>query len=171
MKERQQAAQNQAQRPAQSNNPDIRPLGQPAPQRQPNRPPVRKIERATFVDEEVVEAELVDDPSNPRSGGPNRLSNLDTRPAPGSSEVHMADERMTDRLHETFDHRLGQLGTKQAVPLATSKPAVSAAKEQTNKKIEVQTQEEVTHWLVTMLQNPDTVRAMFLATEIFQRRF
>jgi hypothetical protein len=160
MKERQQAA---GQQPRPMSPPQAQ---QSTPAKPSARPPMRKEERQTAAyQDEVVEAEVVD--LTPRDQGPNRLSNLDTRAKPGTANVSMADERMTNRLQQVFDHNVGHL------PKTAGQVQVSTvvANEQTNRKIEVETQRQDIHWVTKLLQDPESLRSAFIASEIFKRKF
>jgi hypothetical protein len=156
MKERQQAAQQQA-RPA-----------QPPPVQQAKQPPAssRPLARKAVHQGEIVDAEVVD--LTPIEQGPNRLSKLDTRSKPGTANVSMADERMSEHLQQTFDHSVGTLPKSSAsqAPVSTV-----VANEQTNRKIEVETQKQDIHWVTKLLQDPESLRSAFIASEIFKQRF
>ena len=132
----------------------------------PNRPrqlprqPVRQAERARQFEDEVVEAEIVDaQVLNPRELGPDPLSNIDTRP--GLAQViSLADEKMADHVHDVFDHEVMHLSG-----------ASEALKKESDKNSQVTRREMQSSPLVDMLRNPETLRAAFLASEIFQRKF
>lgn len=185
MKERQQAAQQPArpatsqqqssqqssqQQPPQAQRPP-QPQRPPQTQQQPSARPATKPQfrnderRAAGQQGEILEAQLVD--HTLRELGPNRLSNLDTRAAPGTTDVSMSDERLTEHLQQTFDHTVGKLpkGANQA-PVSTV-----VANEQTNRKIEVETQRQDVHWVSELLQHSESLRSAFIASEIFKRRF
>ena len=161
MKERQQQAAQPA-RPQPARPQQSQPSTQPP--KPANRPPLRP-EKQNLPVAEIVEAEIVD--STPREQGSNRLSNLDTRAKPGTANVSMADERMAERMHEVFDHTVGHL--PKTVGQATVSTVV--ANQQTNRKIEVETQQQDIHWVTKLLQDPESLRSAFIASEIFQRRF
>ena len=164
MKERQQQAGGQPQRPQQPVQP---PQQQQQPVRNQNRPPNRPPNRPIqpIAEAEIVDAMIVD---NPRELGPDRLSSLDTRQAPGTTNVSMADERMASHVQQVFDHNLGQLS--QAPPMRVPEPKASS-QEKTKQKTEVSVQKQSVPWIIRLLQNPDTLRATFVASEIFKRRF
>lgn len=171
MQERQQAAQQQARSQApQMRQPSLTqqpPLAQQSSAKQSvNRPALRREQAAsTSYEDDIVEAEIVD--LIPVEQGPNRLSKLDTRAKPGTANVSLADERLVEHLHQTFDHSVGKLAK------ATSQAPVSTvvANEQTNRKIEVETQRQDIHWVTKLLQDPESLRSAFIASEIFKQRF
>ena len=158
MKERQQQAGGQPQRPQQPAQPQ-----QQQPARNQNRPQNRPIQ--PIAQAEIVDAQIVD---NPRELGPDRLSSLDTRQGPGTTNVSMADERMASHVQQVFDHNLGQLG--HAPPMKVPEPKASSL-EQTKQRTEVSVSKQSVPWIIRLLQNPDTLRATFVASEIFKRRF
>lgn len=160
MKERQQQAGGQPQRPQQPAPP---PQQQQQPVRNQNRPQNRPIQ--PIAEAEIVDALIVD---NPRELGPDRLSSLDTRQSPGTANVSMADERMASHVQQVFDHNLGQLS--QSPPMRVPEPKTSSF-EQTKQRTEVSVSKQSVPWIIRLLQNPDTLRATFVASEIFKRRF
>lgn len=181
MKERQQAAGRPA-NPQQSDNP--RPQ-QTAPQQraippqqkqsrpqEKKRPPNRGNQQPEILQAEIVQADVVQDNFNrsnvPREAGPDRLSSLDTRPHPGSKSLTQADERMASRVQQVFDHGLGQLSQKPAIKVPETGVTGS---DQTNQKTEVSHQKQASHPMQQVLRNPDTLRAAFVAGEIFRRKF
>lgn len=141
--------------------------GAPAPKAAPPRPPVRQAERARpvlsseVVDAEILEAELVDKAQ--RARGPNPLSNLDTRPAL-AQHIGQTDERMAGHMQEVFDHDV--TGLKQA-----SNALQGPGSNQTNVRSEVTKRSHQVSPLVSMLRSADTLRAAFIASEIFARKF
>lgn len=164
MKERQQGGGQPAQRPPQQAQQPQRPPQQqnrPPQSRQPKRPQDQVREA------EIVEAQVFE--SNPRELGPDRLSNLDTRPRPGSDDVNMADERMASHVQQVFEHGVGQLSQKPAIKVSDTNAAPSD--DRSNRKTEVQTQAQNIHWLTQMMRQPETVRALFIASEVFKRKF
>ena len=168
MKERQQGGGQPAQRPAQ---PAQRPAQAQQPQRpQQNRPPQSRQPlrpQGQVMEAEIVDAQVVE--SNPRERGPDRLSNIDTRPRPGTDNVNMADERMASHVQQVFEHGVGQLSQKPAIQITD--PSAAPTDDRTNRKTEVQTQAKNVHWIAQMMQQPDTVRALFIASEVFKRKF
>lgn len=169
MKERQQAGgspppqQQPRQQPVQQQRP---PQQRPPQQRQSQqRPPVRP-QPAQVFDAEIVEAEVVD---QPRELGPDRLSSIDTRPKPGTANVNMADERMASHVQQVFEHGVGQLSQKPVIQV--NEPSAAPSDDQTRRKTEVHSQKQNVHWMTEMLRQPETVRALFIASEVFKRKF
>lgn len=169
MKERQQGGgqpaqqrpPQQAQRPPQAQQPQRTQQNRPPQSRQPLRPQDRVLEA------EIVEAQIVE--SNPRERGPDRLSNIDTRPRPGTDNVNMADERMASHVQQVFEHGVGQLSQKPAIQV--NDPSAAPSDDRSNRKTEVQSQAKNVHWLTQMMRQPETVRALFIASEVFKRKF
>jgi hypothetical protein len=96
-----------------------------------------------------------------------KFGNVANRKPPVTSGVDQADERMAQRLHQKFDHSVGQIEQK-----ATSRPAFSEPRaEQTNQAQEVQRRQESVSPLISMLRDPDSLRAAFIVSEIFRRKF
>lgn len=136
--------------------------------KQPKQVPVRQAERAdsTYAEvEELVEAEIVEQPSVQSSG--KKFGNVSKRKPPVTSGVDQADERMAQRLQQKFDHSVGQIQQK-----AASRPAFSEARaEQTNQAQEVQRRQDSVSPLISMLRDPDSLKAAFIVSEIFRRKF
>lgn len=153
----QEAAERLAQRVNQSNA--------PAEKRKPPRQ-VRQSERAPLepelVDAEIVDAEIVSS-GNPRELGPNPLSNIDTRQSL-AQEVGRADEKMAEHIQDVLDHDVGRLGD--------ASDGFSGAGKQSSSKIasQVDRREHMVSPLVDMLRRPETLRAAFIASEIFKRK-
>jgi hypothetical protein len=171
MKERQQAAkqpqpqrqnqkQNQQQQQPRTSQPQSKKTQSAPPT---SRQPQRKSDQSAY-EQEVLEAQVVEES---REQGSNRLSTLDTRAKPGTASVSMADERMAEHLHQVFDHSVGSFGN----PITQPPVSNVVANEQTNRKIEVETQLQDIHWVTKLLQDPESLRSAFIASEIFQRRF
>lgn len=162
----QQAAQRMKERQAGGTPPRPQPPpAQPARPQQPRKNP-RPQNQPPMA--EIVDAEVVT--SNRRELGPDRLSTIDTRPTPGTNDVNQADERMASHVQQVFDHGVGQL-SQQAVIKVPEPTASSQANDQSNRKTEVQTQQMELHWLSETFRNPNTLRAAFIASEIFRRKF
>lgn len=126
-------------------------------------PPVRQAERARPVlqaepADEVLEAQVIE---LPRSAGANPLSNLDTRPAL-AQQIGLADERMAGHLQEVFDHPVSKIKQASAA-LEDSSVAIAGSSE-------VRVRAKQSSPMVEMLRNPQTLRAAFIASEIFARR-
>lgn len=154
-----QAAERLANKVNQSSNPPKPPVRR-TPQQS-----VRQAERAP-IEAEIVEADLIDE------SGPNPLSDLDTRyrsrpVAPRtrsvSHGVDQADERMEGRLHQSLDHDMVQLRDASAA-LGGNSPNVAHSG-----STSVTRRDRQVSPLVTMLRNPQTLRAAFIAGEIFRR--
>ncbi len=154
-----QAAERLAEKVSQSSS------GSRPPVRKPPAQSVRQAERAP-LQPEIIEAEVID------AQGPNPLSDLDTRysgqttmpPRTSvSAGIDQSDERMAGRLHQALDHDVVQLRNASTV-LGGNSPDVAhaGATKVTRRKRQVSP-------LVTMLRNPQTLRAAFIAGEIFRR--
>lgn len=134
----------------------------------PKQVPVRQAERANAPHvevEELLEAEIVDQPQVQSSG--EKFGNVANRKPPVTSAVDRADERMAERLQQKFDHSVGQIQQK-----STSRPSFSEPRaEQTNQAQEVQRRQESVSPLISMLRNPDSLKAAFIVSEIFRRKF
>ena len=166
----QQAAERLAQKANQGSNQGTR---RPAPKRPPPQSPrpshsVGQAERSRrpihpeVVDAQVVEAEVVQ-PSRSvdRRRGPDPLSSIDTRPELAQVIDH-ADEKMADRVHQDLDHEMMHL----------SKASSALDSDQTGKEGHGLTRHQyAVSPLVDMLRNPETLRAAFIAGEIFRRKF
>lgn len=131
------------------------------------RRPVRERERtsrhleAQVFDEDIIDAELLEQP-NRRELGPNPLSNLDTRPGL-AQEIGMADERMAEHLRDVFDQKAAR---------RTGGPrTMERGPGETEKKSELQRRDLDVSPLVAMLRQPESLRAAFIAGEIFRRKF
>ncbi len=140
--------------------------GQPRPQPRPAAS-VRRAER-TRIDPDILDAEIVDaelvQPANTRELGPNPLSNIDTR-RKLAQEIDQADERMAHRIHEDLDHDLVQL--KDASKALERHDGDSSSGEVSYVERRVNSVSP----LVDMLRQPETLRAAFIASEIFRRKF
>jgi hypothetical protein len=144
-------------------------------QARPARPkPIRQAERAPvdpeILDAEIVEADVVPPPARPSRGtgsqsmrtpqrlareqGPNPLSNIDTR-RPLARSIDLADERMAEHVQEALGQDLPPLGD------ATARDSGS----------QVERREQIHSPLLAMLRQPETLRAAFIASEIFKRKF
>ncbi len=160
----QQAAERLAQKLNEGQKP--RPAKPPVAQRQAP-PSVRSAERQPPRREpDIIEAELVeaDRYSSRRELGPNPLSNIDTLPEL-AQEISQTDERMSGHLHDVFDHNVAQL--KQSKRAANS----TSPQGDINKAIDLQRRNLDVSPLVKSLRQPETLRAAFLASEIFKRKF
>ena len=115
---------------------------------------VRQAERAP-IEAEVIDAEIIELEYADPARGPNPLSNIDTRPEL-AQVISMADERMEEHIHDVFDH---EPGSKQS-DLTSSSIEASSISETGNGHAK----------LVEMLSRPETLRAAFIASEIFTRK-
>ncbi len=156
---------NEGQRPTQpkpasgGNQP---PVARPQPSAGPSRPSrpatgsTRSAERRP-LQAEIVDAEIIEPQTNRRESGPNRLSNIDTRPGL-AQQISQTDERMVEHMHDVFDHEVSNL----------RKPTGQG---ETEKSIDLQRRQQQVSPLVDMLRQPDSLRAAFIASEIFKRKF
>ncbi len=142
----------------------------PRPAQRPK--PVRQAERAAprYEEPEVMDAELVDSPpprpARMRSEG---LSQIDKRKSQVSDGVDQADERMSEHVHQVFDHSLGQLNLKPMTAINDVTPAGSS--DQTNRSTEVDRRAHMSSPLTEVLRQSDSLRAAFIVGEIFKRKF
>jgi len=159
----QQAAERLAQKLNEGQKP--KPFVPPAAQRQPP-PPIRSLERQPPPSAEIIEADLVEQDrfSSPRQMGPNPLSNIDTRPGL-AQQISQTDERMEGHLQHVFGHEVSQL---HAASKTLNPSAVRGAIENNT---DLQRRIMDVSPLVKMLRQPDTLRAAFLASELFKRKF
>ncbi|MCC6507576.1 MAG: hypothetical protein IT423_00605 [Pirellulaceae bacterium] len=114
---------------------------------------------------EIISAEVVDDgarQSSLREAGPDPLSTIDTRPGLAQA-ISQTDERMVDHMHKTFDHELMHLKAASST-LRAQTPAQAQAISDDNLSRATMTP------LMAMLRDPATIRAAFIASEIFKRR-
>ncbi|QDV24097.1 hypothetical protein [Aureliella helgolandensis] len=171
-----QAARRLAEKIEQSQNP-----GRPAPRPRPQ--PTRQQERQRLdpdiVDAEIVEAKVVS--SNPRELGPDRLSKLDTRKK-ADSDVDQADERMSSHLHDVFDQDDVMHLQKDAhalKPESNTRSSRSSVKHETSPgevrstqgNNSVQRRNRSVSPMIEILRQPETLRAAFIAGEIFRPKF
>ena len=165
--------QQAAERLAQKANASGRAAGgapRPAPTQpgKPHRPqPAPQHSRAPFVPTaEIIEAEVIDIEERQsralREAGSDPLSTIDTRPSLAQS-ISQADERMGSHVHQMFDHEITQL--KAASPSLASSQASHS-----DHPSEVSFRAVAKSPLLEILRNPDTLRAAFIAGEIFNRR-
>jgi hypothetical protein len=115
---------------------------------------------------EIIEAEVIDgDEARRRAlreAGSDPLSTLDTRPALAQT-ISQADERMGSHLQQVFNHELTQL----RAPSADLASGIAARSDAT---AGVPAKAQPANPIVAMLRNPDSLRAAFIASEIFKRR-
>lgn len=145
------------------------------PQR-PKQPPkvatprsVRQAERQRLdpaaVDAEILEADIP--PAQPRSLvanrrelGPDPLSNIDTRPGLAQG-ISQADERMEEHVHDQLDHDI--MGLRDASG-ALSRDRTSDGTSEVSKRRKTE------HSIIGLLRNQETLKAAFIASEIFKRK-
>ncbi len=165
-----QAAQRRQQRAA----------GQKPPQQQPQRQqPVRQVERSR----QVVEAEVVDLADEGESvtrrvtapspvAQPHAVPTIGTAMSP-SREIDSADERMARHVQDFLVHPVSNLSQETV----TAKDAIAAEiipvapVSQITSSTDTQIRKQIRHPLVEMLRRPDTIRAAFVASEIFKTKF
>ncbi len=143
----------------------------PSPPRPPvtQRPAPRAVRSAERrpppLEAEIIEAEVIEPDrfSDRRELGPNPLSNIDTRPEL-AQRISQTDERMLGHLHDVFDHEVTQLRQ------ASSALNQGGPKGETDRSIDLQKRSMDVSPLVKMLRQPDTLRAAFLASEIFKTK-
>ena len=136
----------------------------------PTPPPRQRRPLESAGSQEVVQATVV----NPRERGDDPLSSIDTRPSIASErlphlaqDISQADERMSGHLHQVFDHTVSRLQTASTA-LQTN---VGRDADQTDQAIEVNRRDRMSSPFLRMLRKPSTLRAAFVASEIFRRKF
>ncbi len=137
------------------------------PRSTPSRPAPTSMGRS---EPEIIEA-VVLPPTNQREPvrreqGPDPLSTIDTRPQL-AQEIDQADERMSDRLHDVFDHQISKLPQASTALSDTSRRRQDA----TSQTTEVQQRAVVVHPIVALLRRPEAIKNAFVISEIFNRRF
>ncbi len=138
-------------------------------------PPISQRPPLPSAAGEVVEAKVV----SSRAQGDDPLSTLDTRNALGSErlphlrpKVAAAEERMAGHVHQVFDHQVSSLNQPSAALQGTASSSISVgSQDQTNSNIEVNRRDRMASPFVSMLRKRTTLRAAFIASEIFRRRF
>ncbi len=144
-----------------------------APQRsQQTPPPARPSQRLSQsqASDRVVEAAIV----QPRQMGDDPLSSIDTRPSVGhdmrnhlAEGISQTDERAAGRMQQVFNHSVSTLpNASNALQSNAQKPS-----DQTNAATEVNRRGRMASPFLRMLRKPDTLRAAFIAGEIFRRKF
>lgn len=144
---------------------------QQAAQRPPATPPPRQRQSIESVaNEEVVQASL----ATPRERGDDPLSSIDTRPSIATERpphlaqgISQADERMSGHLHQVFDHSVSRLQNASAALQSNA----GRSADQTDQAIEVNRRDRMSSPFLRMLRKPSTLRAAFIAGEIFRRKF
>lgn len=168
----QQAAERLRDKIQQSQAPQRSPQTPPPirPSQRPNQRPNQRSPQPQSLEPLVVEANL----AQPRQLGEDPLSSIDTRPSVAhelrehlAEDISQADERMAGRVHQVFDHSLSTL------PSASTalQPTAPKLADQTNTAVEVNRRGRMSSPFLRMLRKPDTLRAAFIAGEIFRRKF
>jgi hypothetical protein len=125
----------------------------------------KKRPRIEILDESVTEAEIIEPTKPARLVQPNRPSSttqnkppsqFDSRAAELGKTVGLADDLLEARLHETFDHKLGDLGQRPS--MAASSPP--ASKEEAESELAK---------LIKILRKPDSLRQAIILREIIDR--
>ncbi len=159
----QQAAERLAQKVNEAQRPPPKTPRPAQSQRQPKS--IRSAERRPLaIDDEIVDAQVIDShPDSPRQAGPDPVSDIDTRP--GLAQViSQTDERAAGRINEVFDHDVSKLRKASAI-------LTSPNQGETEKSIDLHRREQQVSPLIQMLQQPETLKAAFIAGEIFKRKF
>lgn len=126
----------------------------------------KKRPRIEILDEPVAEAEIIEpdkparlvQPTQPLSTTASRRpSQFDTRAAELGKTVGLADDMLEARLHETFDHQLGDLGKRPSIAAAAAPPASGEDAESELAK------------LAKILRDPDSIRQAIILREIIDR--
>ncbi|MFK7737242.1 MAG: hypothetical protein AB8B50_14500 [Pirellulaceae bacterium] len=147
---------------------------QPEPPRTASRQPARNVRRAerAVLEPEILEPDIVDAEILDRALlGPDPLSSLDTRhldPASAhrpelTNYIGQSDERMTDHVKHVTEHKVGRL--KQA------STALDSNLESDQRASTASKQPGGAEQLMNMLRQSDSLRAAFIASEIFKRPF
>ena len=144
-------------------------VNQDAPVRQAKRPPpqsVRQAERRR-LEPDVIDAVVLEEQ---RESGSDPLSTIDTRHLRISTEdrpslaqeIGLADEKMAGHVQHVIEGDLVQL--RDASQALSGASADSGATKVSRRQKEVSP-------FVEMLRSPQNLRAAFLASEIFKRKF
>lgn len=131
--------------------------------RPPSPPPVPPPQRREpLIADSDYERQMQAQPLSPHSIGQLR-SNL-PKQNHLAEVVDQADERMVDHVNQVFVHEVGHLAQ-----------GVKANEQQTVTDVETRVQRSpeniVGKEVLKYLSNPQTIRAAFIASEIFQRKF
>lgn len=145
-----------------------------ASQHSPNTPPPvrskQRLSQSQANEPDVVDAAIV----SQRHLGDDPLSSIDTRPSVGhemrphlAESISQTDERAAGRVQQLFDHSVSTL------PNASTALQSNASKstDQTSSAVEVNRRGRMASPFLRMLRKPDTLRAAFIAGEIFRRKF
>jgi hypothetical protein len=135
-----------------------------AAQRRAQPPPDLEILDAEVVDAEILEVDKVSGEDVSRQVSKHLNTSSFTERASHLGEfVDQSDDRMEARLESVFEHRLGQLGTR------TSETAESTLDDDEPSKGQKKPASATTTGLVAMLRDPQTLRNVIVAREIFNR--
>jgi hypothetical protein len=139
--------------------------GQKRQQQRPPAQPQPKPKRAPLVQPEIVEAEIVSSEvvENVSSQVDRYLDNrqFENRAAHLGEQPALADDKVEARLHQTFDHQLGRLGSS---PLTTARGATDAAAQVTTDPAN-----QMLTFLAKALKSPQEFRQAFILSEILAR--
>lgn len=134
-------------------------------------PPIRPSQRPPqYSEPRVIEATII--PSLQLGDDP--LSSIDNRPSITTAmrshlaeEISQTDERVAGRVQQVFDHSVSTLRTASHALQSNAQVTV----DQTNSAVEVNRRGRMASPFLRMLRKPDTLRAAFIAGEIFRRKF
>ncbi len=131
------------------------------------RPPVIEPPKNDWSEPILLEAEVIE----PIASGIYADSLPSNIPSPQhlAKGIEQADEKMLGHVKDVFEHRVGKLGSKPKRP----KPAKPKRESMSNEETAVIRSPENTVGkdLMQLLSNPKSIRAAFIASEIFGRRF
>jgi len=162
-----------AQRRAEQMQQQVEQQRRAAQQQQQYAPPAAPLRPAPSVRPApvVVEAEIVDDddlvPARPPLSkvAQHVAQHLDTRAFEQRAErmadvTEQADERLGSHLHQTFDHRLGNISAGTQSITAAETPRVDD---------EVKARVAHSHPLLNMLRQPQSIRNAIILSELLER--
>jgi len=137
----------------------------PPPQRAPSSPPPQAPPRRLV--NEPVKAKVIEDPYENESVAEHVRKHITTDDVTHNAEhlgdeVAARDDKIDDRIHKTFDHKVGQLGHK----------GIGGRRESVQDQTTSVTQAEVNAIaasLAEMMQNPETVAQSIIVAEILKR--
>ncbi len=154
------------------------PRQQPARQ-QPARQPVRQVERTR----QIVEAEVVELADEGESVSrritspspitqPHNVSTIGPAVTP-SREIDTADERMARHVQDFLVHPVSNLSqeTVSAKDSIGAEIIQAATVSEITSSTNTQVRKQINHPLVAMLRRPETLKAAFIAGEIFKTKF
>jgi hypothetical protein len=182
-----QAAQRRQQRAAGQNPQQQQPRQQPGqqpsrqqpPRQQPSSQPVRQVERTR----QIVEAEVVELADEGESvtrritspspiTQPHNVSTIGPAVTP-SREIDTADERMARHVQDFLVHPVSNLSqeTVSAKDSIAAEIIQAATVSEITSSTNTQVRKQINHPLVAMLRRPETLKAAFIAGEIFKTKF